>query len=85
MPPTKGKVIDMQTLALIIAIITVIAVILLNRRTKFKPKTPGLKRGKNGCAHRSNKDLNVTAMGDIDEYYLCELCNQKVRRSELNG
>jgi len=79
----------MQTTASIIAIITLplIAVFLfvLNRRTKFKPKTPRLKRGENGCAHRSNEDLNVTAMGDIDEYYLCELCNQKVRRSELNG
>jgi len=79
----------MQTIASIIAIITLplIAVFLfvLNRRTKFKPKVPRLKRGKNGCAHRSNKDLNVTAMGDDDEYYLCELCNQKVRRSELNG
>ena len=79
----------MQTIALIIAIITLplIAVFLfvLARRTKFKPKVPRLKRGKNGCAHRSNENLNVTAMGDIDEYYLCELCNQKVRRSELNG
>jgi len=79
----------MQTIASTMAIITLpfIAVFLfvLNRRTKFKPKIPRLKRGENGCAHRSNKDLNVTAMGDDDEYYLCELCNQKVRRSELNG
>ena len=79
----------MQTISLIIEIITLplIAVFLfvLNRRTKFKPKVPRLKRGKNGCAHRSNKDLNVTAMGDNDEYYLCELCNQKVKASELNN
>ena len=79
----------MQTIASITAIITlpliVVFLFVLNRRTKFKPRAPRLKRGENGCAHRSNKDLNVTAMGDIDEYYLCELCNQKVRRSELNG
>ena len=79
----------MQTIALIIAIITLplitVFLFVLSRRTKFKPKVPRLRRGKNGCAHRSNENLNVTAMGDIDEYYLCELCNQKVRRSDLNG
>ena len=73
----------MQTTALIIAIITVIAVILFARRPKYN--TTRVKRGKNGCAHSSNKNLNVTAMGDIDEYYLCELCNQKVKLSELNN
>jgi len=78
----------MQTIALIILIVTLplIAVFLfmLIKRPKFKTKKPRIKRGKNGCAHRSNKELNVTAMGDIDEYYLCELCNQKVKRSDLN-
>ena len=81
----------MQTIALIILIITlpiisVLLLLLLNKKTKSNYKeAPRVKIGIGGCAHRSNKDLNVTAMGDNDEYYLCELCNKKVRRSELNG
>jgi len=76
----------MQTIASIIVIITLplitVFLFVLNRRPKYKPKVPRLR---DGCAHRSNKDLNVTSMGDIDEYYLCELCNQKVKVSELNN
>ena len=79
-----------QTITSIILIITLpsIAVflfVLIRRKQPQKTKVPRLKVGDNGCAHRSNKDLNVTAMGDTDEYYLCEICNKKVRGSELNG
>jgi len=66
-------------------ILLAIIVFLLSKRAKFKPNVQKIRRGDNGCAHISNENLNVTAMGDIDEYYLCELCNQKVRRSDLNG
>ena len=79
----------MQTIASITAIITLplIAVFLfvLNRRTKFKQKIPRLKRGENGCAHISNKNLRVTALGDNQEYFLCQICNEKVKASELNN
>lgn len=79
----------MIEIASFIAIITLplIAVFLfvLARRTKpHIPKIPKLKRGANGCAHRSNKNLNVTAMGDNEEYFLCQFCNEKVKASELN-
>ena len=42
------------------------------------------KEGQNGCYHTSNKNLKVTAMGDTDEWYLCESCGEKVKESELN-
>ncbi len=35
------------------------------------------------CSHRSNKDLNVTAMGDKEEFYLCQECGEKVPASKL--
>jgi len=66
-------------------ILLAIIVFLLSKRAKLKPEVQKIRRGDNGCAHISNKNLRVTALGDKQEYFLCSLCNKKVKASELNN
>jgi len=48
-------------------------------RPRAVPKQP--KPGE--CPHSSSKKLKVTSMGDSEDYYLCKLCNKKVKAREL--
>jgi len=69
----------------IILLATVIFLLVLTKRAKLKPEVQKIRRGDNGCAHISNKNLRVTALGDKQEYFLCSICNKKVKASELNN
>ena len=68
-----------------ILLATVIFLLVLTKRSKLKPRVQKIRHGDNGCAHISNKNLRVTALGDNQEYFLCSLCNEKVKASELNN
>ena len=62
-----------------------IFLIFIHKKKKSENKlTKVLKKGKNGCYHTSNKNLNVTTFGDSESYYLCEKCGEKVREIDLN-
>ncbi len=54
---------------------------LLHRYRKLVKPMIGYSKG---CPHRTNKKLNVTQMGDAQNYYLCELCGIKLKESDFN-
>jgi len=58
-------------------ILLAIIVFLLSKRAKLKPEVQKIRRGDNGCAHISNKNLRVTALGDKQEYFLCSYATKK--------
>ena len=48
-----------------------------------KPEAPKPVLGKDECQHKSNKNLKVTSMGDVGEWFVCEKCGKKVPASKL--
>ncbi len=53
------------------------------RKVESKPTPPPKMPWPGECPHTSSKKLKVTSMGDKEDYYLCKLCNEKVKASEL--
>lgn len=67
-----------------IVIVVLLILILLRAVTTVKEKEMKSVEVKPGeCPHTSSKKMKVTSMGDQEDYYLCKLCNEKVKASEL--
>ena len=55
----------------------------LNRQNRPRRQSAPKRPPPGKCVHTSSKKLKVTSMGDSEDYYLCKLCNKKVKAREL--
>ena len=74
------------TMWITLPLVAVFLLLLWRYRKLIKPMRGYMRAQKlYGCQHRTNKKLNVTQMGDTQNYYLCEICGIKLKESDFNG
>lgn len=74
------------TLFVTLPILIMLAVFLWLSKPKDPDRAPTAERKiVNGgrCHHKTSNKLEVTAMGDSERFFICEICNTKIKESEL--